>query len=154
MKKLIIFFIVLVLITTFAIMRYSIRTPKGPILTEQNEQEIEEYRRRVEKVFKEKNENINDEKVKQKMDDMVKEYSDDIRAQNNKPKKSKTFGEAFSESIKICGIVCGIIALIYIGKNAQYNEFYGSHFGRDINDKTYDNDKFRGIRRFFSGWIK
>lgn len=138
MKKFLIFFILLVSLMTFVLTR-----PKGTTTTNNtvvSNEEIENYRQNL----------INSGLFhsEETIDTAINEY---IELQT-KAKQSKKQGMPFKEALKISFIssvaILGILFLIYQLKNAQYNEFFGSHMGDTTDNKNYP---LKGFMRFFFG---
>ncbi len=138
MKKISIFFIIMVSIMTFCLTR-SKEIDEGSVVTEE---EIAQYRNSLIETYEKYGHKVTDEEINKQIQD-YKERKITIA-------KSKAKGMDFSTALKIsiivCFISCIVLFIIFHLKNAQYNELFGSSFGSDNT-----NDPMRGLRRFFFG---
>lgn len=140
MKKIIIFFIIIVSVMTFCLTR-SKKINEENVVTDA---ELNEYRNSLIASFEKHGYYLTDEELNQK----VQEYKElQISIAKSKAKGMDT-KKAFKTSLIVCSICCVVLFIILHLKNVQYNELLGSSFGSDNT-----NDNMRGLRRFFGRWF-
>lgn len=138
MKKIIIFFIIMVSIMTFCLTR-SKEIDEGKIVTEE---EIAQYKESLLDTYKKYGYDVTDEEI----DKQVQNYKDMQISIAKSKAEGMDFKKALKTSLIACSICCIVLFIVFHLKNAQYNELFGSSFGSDNT-----NDPMRGLRRFFFG---
>ena len=138
MRKFIIFFIIMVSIMTFCLIRPN-KINKENVVTDA---ELNEYRNSLIAGFEKYGYHLTDEELNQKVEE-YKEMQINIAESRSKSMDTK---QAFKTSLIVCSICCVILFVIFHLKNAQYNELFGNSFG-----SNNINDNMKGLRRFFFG---
>ena len=148
MKKLIIFFIVMVLITTFALTR-SNKSIQGRELTQQ---ELEEYRNSIKNTFEKHNLSY----TESDLENQVNNYKSKIA--KGKTIKGMSFVEAFPHALRISAIVCGIVALIFLIKGSYYNELLNSNIWIQGNKMSREGrieiNNVKAKNNFWGRWFR
>lgn len=138
MKKIIIFFIIMVSIMTFGLTR-SREIDETKVVTEE---ELAEYKQILLDTCEKYGYDITDEEINKQ----IQYYKDMQIATAKSTAEGMEFKEALKTSLIVCSICCIVLFIVFHLKNAQYNELFGSSFGSDNT-----NDPIRGLRRFFFG---
>ncbi len=148
MKKLIIFFIIMVLVTTLSMTKKT-KKIEGRELTEQ---EIEEYRNSLIEGYKMHNIKY----TEQALESQVNRYKSE--QEKEKIIKGVSFAEAFPKGLKISAIVCVVVAFIFFIKGSYYNELLNSHLwrqGREISrEGRIEINNVKAKRNFWGRWFQ
>ena len=155
MKRLIKFFIIMVVLTTIALMQTT--KVNNNTLTDQ---QIEEFREGLTNMFnsyiqKEMYIKYNKTYTDEDIESAVQSY---INSNNRTVTKNKTFGEAFKQALVISAVVCGIVALIFLFKGSYYNEILSNkHYVDGLKGyregRLHLND-LEAKKNFWGRWFK